>query len=58
MAVLSGGFSWFSWVPPGKYRHSTSIGHDRLLPNHFQVIIHLSSIRSTLYNVATEIFIK
>jgi hypothetical protein len=41
---LSYGFSLSSSVPPGKYRNSTfKLGHDRFLPNSFQVIIiHLS----------------
>jgi hypothetical protein len=40
-AVLAG-FSWFSLVPPGKFRDSRpalKLGHDRFLPQHFQFII-------------------
>jgi hypothetical protein len=35
----------------GKCQDSTlKLGHDRLLPNPFQFIIHLSPYRSTLYS--------
>jgi hypothetical protein len=43
------GFSCFSPVRSNKCRGSTSkLGHDRFLPNPFQLIIHLSSYYSTL----------
>jgi hypothetical protein len=44
-------FSWFSSVPPGKFRDNTlKLGHDRFLPSPFQ-FIHLSPFHSTLYNL-------
>jgi hypothetical protein len=31
--LTEGGGGWFSTLLPGKWRNSTSLGHDRLLPN-------------------------
>jgi hypothetical protein len=40
--------SWFSSASSGKCRKSTlKLGHDRFLPHDFQLIIHLSHLRST-----------
>jgi len=34
------GFRCFPSVPPGDYRDiALKLGHDRFLPNHFQIII-------------------
>jgi hypothetical protein len=44
-------FSWFYSFLPGTYRDNTLIGHDHFFPNPFQIIIHLSSIYSTLYTI-------
>jgi hypothetical protein len=39
------GVSWFHSVSPGECRDSTSkLGHDRFLPNTFQLILHLSTL--------------
>jgi len=36
---------WFSSVPPGECRSSTlKLGHDRFLPNPFQLIIHFITV--------------
>jgi hypothetical protein len=47
-----GGFSWLSSVPPGEFKDSTLVlGHDRFLPNPFQLIL-LSLFHLTLYSLS------
>jgi hypothetical protein len=44
-------FLCFSSIPPGECRDSTStLGHDRFLPNPFQFTIHSSAFHSTPYS--------
>jgi hypothetical protein len=50
-AILAVSCGFFS-VPPGKFRYSTELGHDRFLPNPFQFIIHLSPLHSTLCSLS------
>jgi hypothetical protein len=47
------GFSWFSSVTPGEFKDSTLVlGHDRFLPNPFQLIIRLSLFHLTPYSLS------
>jgi hypothetical protein len=46
-------FSWFPSVTPGECRASNlKLGHDRFLPNYFQLIIHFSPFRTTLHSLS------
>jgi hypothetical protein len=56
-AIMTGS-SWFPSVPPGKCRDNNSLDHDRLLPNPFQFIIHLSPCHSTLYSLDIDSVLK
>jgi hypothetical protein len=48
-----GGFSWLSSVSRGEFKDSTLVlGHDRFLPNPFQIIIRLSLFHLTLYSLS------
>jgi hypothetical protein len=49
------GFSWLLSVPPGKFRIVPRLGHDRILPDPFQFIIHyLCHHYSTPYSSDAE----
>jgi hypothetical protein len=47
------GFSWFSSVPPGECQDYTlKFGHDHILPNSLQFIIHLSPFHLMLQSLS------